>query len=64
MTAPRFTDKSGAVLALLGLLMTAHLAFLGFNANNKADGTQVFQRAAETYVAILLALMTPLANKG
>ena len=47
------------VLSLLGILMVSHLTFLGF----RTDKPDTFQRAAETYVAILLALMTPLAPK-
>ena len=45
------------ILILLGILMCSHLAFLN---HNKPSDT-AFQEAAETYVAILLALMTPLA---
>lgn len=48
-----------AVLALLGVLMVSHLAFLGLRSNEP----NAFQRASETYVAILLALMTPLNAK-
>ena len=66
------------VLGLLGFLMVSHMSFLGFAAKTcselvrgqPTDGFSecrksgdVFQRAAETYVAILLALMTPLAPK-
>lgn len=63
MVARRPADKHSAVLALLGLLMTAHLTFLGFTAGANPKGGEAFQKAAETYVAILLALMTPLAIK-
>jgi hypothetical protein len=60
MTAPRpQNNQHKAVLALLGVLMVSHLAFLGFKANEP----NAFQRASETYVAILLALMTPLNVK-
>jgi len=59
MTTPKPSSKQGAVLALLGVLMVSHLTFLGF----RAKEPNAFQRAAETYVAILLALMTPLAPK-
>jgi hypothetical protein len=41
--------------------MVTHLAFLGVS--GKPDASQAFQKAAETYVAILLALMTPLSQK-
>lgn len=63
MTARKPADNHSAVLGLLGLLMTAHLTFLGFTARMNPHGDESFQRAAETYVAILLALMTPLAPK-
>lgn len=43
--------------------MCSHLTFLGVNAKNSPEGPQLFQRASETYVAILLALLTPLAPK-
>lgn len=71
-------DKQTWALGLLGILMTAHLAFLGFGAKHCADlvmrdpaliteqcneSTAIFQRAAETYVAIILALMAPLPRK-
>jgi len=48
------------VLYLLGILMCSHLAYLNYH---KPQPT-AFQEAAETYVAILLALMTPLAPRG
>lgn len=64
--------KSDWAFCLLGLLMTSHLVFLGFGAKHCADlanrgetteqcqkATDVFQEAAETYVAIILALMAP-----
>lgn len=47
------------ILMLLGVLMCSHLAFLNYNKPSET----AFQEAAETYVAILLALMTPLAPK-
>lgn len=53
------SNKQTWTLALLGLLMTSHLTFLGF----RSDKPTEFQRAAETYVTLLLALMTPLPNK-
>jgi hypothetical protein len=60
MTVPRSQNtQQRAVLTLLGVLMVSHLAFLGFRANEP----NAFQRASETYVAILLALMTPLNVK-
>jgi hypothetical protein len=43
--------------------MVTHLAFLGVAESGKPDASQAFQKAAETYVAILLALMTPLSQK-
>lgn len=52
-------NKQTWTLALLGVLMCSHLAFLGF----RSDEPNQFQRAAETYVTILLALMTPLPSK-
>lgn len=71
MQPPRFGKQDWA-FALLSLLMASHLAFLGFGAKHCADlslrgetteqcsdSTSVFQRAAETYIAILLALMAP-----
>jgi hypothetical protein len=59
MVKPGLPSRQGAVLTLLGILMVSHLTFLGFRAKDPV----IFQRAAETYVAILLALMTPLAPK-
>lgn len=71
-------DKQTWAFSLLGLLMASHLIFLGFGAKNCHDlvmqnpeaiteqcseSTGVFQRAAETYVAIILALMAPLPRK-
>ena len=75
---PRSSDKTTWALGLLGVLMVAHLSFLGFGAKHCADlvtrnpeliteqcnkSTDIFQRAAETYVAIILALMAPLPRK-
>jgi hypothetical protein len=54
-------SNRSAVMALLGLLMSSHLLFLGINAEKEPGGVQAFQRAAETYVAILLAMLAPLA---
>ena len=62
MTVPRPNNHT-AVLSLLAVLMCSHLTFLGLNAKNSPEGPQLFQRASETYVAILLALLTPLAPK-
>ena len=62
MGLPR-PDNHRAVLSLLAVLMCSHLTFLGVNAKNSPDGPQLFQLASETYAAILLALMTPLAPK-
>lgn len=60
MTAPKPpVNYQRIVLGLLGVLMVSHLAFLGFRSNEP----NAFQRASETYVAILLALMTPLNSK-
>ena len=78
MTPPRPADKATWVLGLLGILMVSHLIFLGFGAKHCHDlvtrdpstiteqcnnSTDIFQRAAETYIAILLALMAPLSRK-
>ena len=71
-------DKQTWAFGLLGLLMASHLSFLGFGAKHCHDlviqnpeaiteqcneSTAIFQRAAETYVAIILALMAPLPRK-
>jgi len=56
-------SKHSAVLSLLAVLMVSHLTFLGLNAKDSPDGPAVFQKASETYVTILLALLTPLAPK-
>ena len=71
MQVPSFGKQDWA-FCLLGLLMMSHLVFLGFGgwhcsklANQGTtteqcnEATGIFQRAAETYVAILLALMAP-----
>jgi len=61
MTTPRRTPgvRQSWALALLGLLMASHMTFLGF----RSDKPEEFQRAAETYVTILIALMTPVQIK-
>ena len=59
MTVQRTSNKQTWALGLLGLLMASHLAFLGFRSEKPTE----FQRAAETYVTILLALMAPLPTK-
>lgn len=51
-------NKGKWVPALLALLLTSHLAFLGFK-DNSDDAAQDFQQAAETYVTVLLALLAP-----
>lgn len=64
--------KQDWAFGLLGLLMASHLAFLGFAARHCSqmartgelteqcsNAPEIFQEAAETYVAILLALMAP-----
>lgn len=43
---------------LLAFLMASHLSFLGFKDTSKT-AAQDFQRAAETYVTVLLALLAP-----
>lgn len=65
-------QKQSIAFVLLGVLMVFHLGFLGLTAkycgSTLADkepseqcsrSTESFQRASETYVAILLALMAP-----
>ena len=69
--------KSTWALVLLAVLMASHLAFLGVGASGcrqlimngrenlpiQCDNTSgIFQRAAETYIAIILALMAPLSS--
>ena len=63
MVAPKPPCNHTVVLGMLAVLMVSHLTFLGMNAKGTPDGPQIFQRASETYVAILLALLTPLAPK-
>ena len=62
MENPQRSNYTGWALALLALLMTAHLGFLGFRDNPK-NAPDDFQEAAETYVAVILALMAPLSIK-
>ena len=60
-TPARPNDKTTWVLGLLGLLMVGHLGFLGFRpADDTADR---FQRAAETYITVILALMAPIPGR-
>ena len=72
MTPPNLGKQDWSFI-LLGMLMASHLAFLGFGAKHCAElakqgtfteqcgeATTTFQRAAETYVAIILALMPPM----
>lgn len=69
--------KQDWAFGLLGLLMASHLTFLGFGAKHCsylasqgefteqcAKAPDTFQEAAETYVAILLALMAPSPGSG
>ena len=68
-------NKHTAALGLLALLMSSHLAFLGFGGlhchnlvTEKPEqitdqcnrSTEIFQEAAQMYIAIILALMAPL----
>ena len=62
MENPRRNNYTGWALALLAMLMTAHLSFLGFRDDPK-EAPEDFQEAAETYVAVILALMAPLNIK-
>jgi len=55
-TQPRARSKW--VPLLLGFLMASHLSFLGFK-DTSNTAAQDFQRAAETYVTVLLALLAP-----
>ena len=70
-------SKSTWALGLLAVLMASHLVFLGIGASGcrqliidgrenlpaQCDDTSgIFQRAAETYIAIILALMAPLSS--
>jgi len=41
--------------------MVGHLGFLGFRPSE--DATESFQRAAETYVTVILALMAPIPGR-
>lgn len=78
MAAPQSRNHHTFILGMLGFLMASHMTFLGFGAKTCTDliktqptegytecrkAGDIFQRAAETYVAILLALLTPLAPK-
>jgi len=63
MQVPKKPSDRSAILSLLAVLMVSHLTFLGINAKGLPDGPQEFQKAAETYVTLLLALLTPLAPK-
>lgn len=79
MTNPsKGINKHTAALGLLALLMSSHLAFLGFGAMHCHDlvmenpekiteqcnkSTEIFQEAAQMYIAIILALMAPLPTK-
>lgn len=71
-------SKTTWALGLLAMLMVSHLMFLGMGASGcreliiagrsdipeQCENTSgVFQRAAETYIAIILALMAPLGDK-
>ena len=57
MASPQ-RSKGRWVPALLALLMSSHLAFLGFK-DSSDSAAKDFQRAAETYVTVLLALLAP-----
>jgi len=52
-------NKQTWTLGLLAILMVSHLTFLGFRSEDPTE----FQRAAESYITIILALMTPLPSK-
>lgn len=71
-------SKATWALGMLAFLMVSHLSFLGLGASGCRtlilrgeenipaqcqQTTEIFQRAAETYIAIILALMAPLGNK-
>ena len=73
--SPKGISKHTAALGLLALLMSSHLAFFGFGAKHCHDivhanptsiteqcgrSTEIFQEAAQMYIAIILALMAPL----
>ena len=53
MKKPAITTMA---LSMLALLMASHMAFLGLRSDKPAE----FQRAAETYITLLLALLTPI----
>lgn len=69
-------SKTTWALAMLAALMMTHLSFLGLGAascrsllleqreipEQCQESTQTIQRAAETYIAIILALMAPLSK--
>ena len=57
MAAPP-KNRGKWVPLLLGVLMASHLTFLGFK-DTSQTAAQDFQRAAETYVTVLLALLAP-----
>ena len=71
-------SKATWALGMLAFLMVFHLSFLGLGASGCRalimrgdetipaqcqETTSLLQRAAETYVAIILALMAPLGAK-
>ena len=68
-------SKATWALGMLAVLMASHLTFLGMGASGCrelviagrtdipeqcGDSSGIFQRAAETYIAIILALMAPI----
>ena len=70
-------SKATWCLAMLAALMLTHLTFLGLGASSCRtlvlrgeqnvpeqcnESTKTIQRAAETYIAIILALMAPLSK--
>ena len=78
MTAPRPLSKQTWALGLLAMLMVSHMLFLVFSskhcyeliaanpilAKEQCDNpSETFQEAAETYIALLLALMAPIGLK-
>ena len=71
-------SKATWALGMLAFLMVFHLSFLGLGASGCRtlilrgeenvpvqcqETTEILQRAAETYIAIILALMAPLTGK-